>query len=145
MRRYVAEVRRRQPAVLAAVKVPQTHPPGAEGEVDFGQVSFFLAGVQVEGWMFVFRLSASGRGFHRVYLNQAQQAFLDGHVRALEYMGGVPGRIRSMCVREATTCRSIEEGYGCAVTSPCRHPPSVWPVQTGNITRPAGSRSARLP
>ena len=44
--------------------------------------------------MFVLRLSASGRGFHRVYLNQAQQAFLDGHVRAFDHMGGVPGRIR---------------------------------------------------
>ena len=74
VRRYVAEARRRQPAVLAAVKVPQTHPPGAEAEVDFGKLTFSLAGVQVEGWMFVFRLSASGRGFHRVYLNQAQQA-----------------------------------------------------------------------
>lgn len=94
VRRYVAEVRRRQPAVLVEVKVPQWHPPGAEAEVDFGSVSFYLAGVLTEGWMFVFRLSASGRGFHRVYLNQAQQAFLDGHVRALEHMGGVPGRIR---------------------------------------------------
>jgi hypothetical protein len=44
--------------------------------------------------MFVFRLSASGRGFHRVYLNEAQQVFLDGHVRAFEHFGGVPGRIR---------------------------------------------------
>jgi transposase len=95
VRRYVAEARRSQPAVLAEVKIPQTHPPGAEAEVDFGQVSFFLAGLPVEGWMFVFRLSASGRGFHRVvYMNQAQQAFLDGHVRAFDHMGGVPGRIR---------------------------------------------------
>ena len=36
------------------------------------------------------RLSASGRGFHRIYLNQAQQVFLDGHVRAFERFGGVP-------------------------------------------------------
>ena len=94
VRRYVAEARRRLPAVLAEVKVPQTHPLGAEAEVDFGRVSFFLAGVPVDGWMFVLRLSASGRGFHRVSLNQAQQVFLDGHVRAFEHMGGVPGRIR---------------------------------------------------
>jgi hypothetical protein len=40
--------------------------------------------------MFVMRLSASGKGFHRVYLNQAQQVFLDGHVRAFEHFGGVP-------------------------------------------------------
>jgi hypothetical protein len=76
----VAEVRRRQPAVLVEVKVPQWHPPGAEAEVDFGQVGFWLDGVLTDAWMFVFRLSASGKGFHRVYLNQAQQAFLDGHV-----------------------------------------------------------------
>lgn len=94
VRRYVAEARCGQPGVLADVKVPQTHPLGAEAEVDFGQVAFWLAGVETTGWMFVFRLSASGRGFHRVYLNQAQQAFLDGHARALEHMGGVPGRIR---------------------------------------------------
>ena len=94
VRRYVAEVRRRQPAVLVEVKVPQRHPPGAEAEVDFGQLAFWLDGVLTDGWMFVLRLSASGKGFHRVYLNQAQQAFLDGHVRAFEHLGGVPGRIR---------------------------------------------------
>jgi transposase len=94
VRRYVAEVRRRQPAVLVEVKVPQWHPPGAEAEVDFGQVGFWLDGVLTDAWMFVFRLSASGKGFHRVYLNQAQQAFLDGDVRAFEHVGGVPGRIR---------------------------------------------------
>jgi transposase len=103
VRRYVAEARRRQPAVLVEVKVPQWHPPGAEGEVDFGQLAFYLDGVLTDGWMFVFRLSASGRGFHRVYMNQAQQAFLDGHVRAFEHMGGVPGRIRYDNLKPAVT------------------------------------------
>lgn len=93
VRRYVAAVRRSQPTVLAEIKVPQTHLLGAEAEVDFGAVTFWLAGVETTGWMFVMRLSASGRGFHRVYLNQAQQAFLDGHVRAFERFG-VPGRVR---------------------------------------------------
>jgi hypothetical protein len=107
VRRYVAEVRRRQPAILVEVKVPQWHPRGAEAEVDSGQVGFWLDGVLTDAWMFVFRLSASGKGFHRVYLNQAQQAFLDGHVRAFEHVGGVPGgsatrtgRVRSL----AMTC-----------------------------------------
>jgi hypothetical protein len=57
VRRYVAEVRRRQLAVLVEVKVPEWHPPGAEAEVDFGQIGFWLDGVLSEGWMFVFRLS----------------------------------------------------------------------------------------
>jgi transposase len=94
VRRYVAQAKRSLPPVVARVIVPQSHPLGAEAEIDFGQVSFVLDGLAAEGWMFVFRLSASGRGFHRVYLNQAQQAFLDGHVRAFEHLGGVPERIR---------------------------------------------------
>lgn len=39
VRRYVTQVKRSQPPVLAEVSVPQAHPLGAEGEVDFGQVS----------------------------------------------------------------------------------------------------------
>ncbi len=95
VRRYVAEARRRQPMVLREVTVPQRHPLGEEAEVDFGSVSFHLNGIPTEGWMFVMRLSASGRGYHRIYLNQAQQVFLDGHVRAFEHFRGVPNlRIR---------------------------------------------------
>jgi transposase len=94
VRRYVAEVRRRQPAVLADVMVPQRHLPGDEAEVDFGRITFWLDGVETFGWMFVMRLSASGRGFHRIYLNEAQQVFLDGHVRAFEHFGGCPARVR---------------------------------------------------
>ena len=53
-----------------------------------------VGGVETDAWMFVMRLSASGRGFHRVYRNEAQQAFLDGHVRGFEHFGGVPARVR---------------------------------------------------
>ncbi|MEZ5141804.1 MAG: hypothetical protein R2726_04705 [Acidimicrobiales bacterium] len=79
---------------LVEVAVPQTHPLGAEAEVDFGAVSFYLDGVLCEGHMFVMRLSASAKGFHQVYPNEAQQAFLDGHVRAFAHFSGVPGRVR---------------------------------------------------
>ena len=74
--------------------VPQTHLLGEEAEVDFGQVRFLLDGQLTDAWMFVMRLSASGKGFHRVYFNQAQEVFLDGHVRAFAHFGGVPKRIR---------------------------------------------------
>jgi len=104
VRRYVGEARRAQPAVLREVMVPQSHPLGSEAQVDFGNVSFYLNGLLTEGWMFVMRLSASGRGFHRVYLNQAQQVFLDGHVRAFEHFGGVPTeRIRYDNLKPAVT------------------------------------------
>ncbi|MFZ0059129.1 MAG: IS21 family transposase [Acidimicrobiales bacterium] len=94
VRRYVAKAKGRRPIPPAAVMVPQTHPLGYEAEVDFGAVSFFLCGELVQGWMFVMRLSASGRGYHHVYANQAQEAFFDGHVRAFEHFGGCPSRLR---------------------------------------------------
>jgi transposase len=94
VRRYVAGVRAERALPLAQVNVPQTHVLGAEAEVDFGTISVCLAGVLVEVSLFVMRLSASGRGFCRAYLNEAQEVFLDGHVRGFEHFGGVPGRVR---------------------------------------------------
>jgi len=48
----------------------------------------------VKVWMFVMRLSHSGRAFHIAYGTQAQEAFLEGHVLAFQHFGGVPGRVR---------------------------------------------------
>ena len=39
--------------------IPQGHPPGAEAEVDFGDVWIVLSGVKTKCHMFVFRLSNS--------------------------------------------------------------------------------------
>ncbi len=94
VRRYVGLAKKKRSLTLSDVCIPQTHPLAEEAEVDFGQVSFFLGGVLVEAWMFVMRLSASGKAFHRIYFNQAQEVFLDGHVRAFIHFGGVPVRIR---------------------------------------------------
>lgn len=94
VRRYVARAKGRRSIPLGEVMIPQAHPLGYEAEVDFGQISFYLAGELTEGWMFVMRLSASGKGFHRIYLNQAQEAFLDGHVRGFAWLGGTPERVR---------------------------------------------------
>jgi transposase len=77
------------------VAVPQTHPAGEEAEVDFGEFTAVIAGVAMRLWMFVLRLSHSGKAVHLAYANQAQESFLDGHVRAFELLGGVPaGMIR---------------------------------------------------
>lgn len=74
------------------VFVPQEHAPGAEAEVDFGEVWVVLAGVKTKCHLFTFRLSASGRAVHRVYSTQGQEAFLEGHIAAFEEVGGVPTR-----------------------------------------------------
>lgn len=72
--------------------IPQCHAPGAEAEVDFGDVWVVLAGVRTKCHMFVFRLSHSGKAVHRIYSTQSQEAFLQGHIDAFDIIGGVPTR-----------------------------------------------------
>jgi transposase len=94
VRRYVGEARRRQAFPVMEVMVPQRHPLGEEAEVDFGDISVYIDGILTVVHLFVMRLSASGQAFRRAYLNEAQEVFLDGHVRAFEAFGGVPGTVR---------------------------------------------------
>jgi transposase len=95
VRDYV-RVRRAQIDVQAGrrveVFVPQEHAPGAEAEVDFGELWVLLNGVKTKCHMFVFRLSHSGKAIHRIYPTQAQEAFLEGHIEAFNEIGGVPVR-----------------------------------------------------
>ncbi|WP_171111782.1 MULTISPECIES: IS21 family transposase [Streptomyces] len=99
VRRYVAD-RKPQIAVEAGKApieafVPQTHPPGMEAEVDFGDVAVRLAGELVTCYLFSFRLSYSGKAVHRVFASSGQEAFFEGHVHALRVLGGVPrSRVR---------------------------------------------------
>ena len=92
--RYVARRRAELGLDRVEVAVPQAHAPGAEAEVDFGEFQAMVAGALAKLWMFVLRLSCSGRAFHVAFATQAQEAFLEGHVLAFEYFGAVPGRIR---------------------------------------------------
>jgi transposase len=94
VRRYIAD---RKPQILAEsgkvpmeAFVPQTHQPGMEAEVDFGDVTVRLAGELVTCYPFSFRLSYSGKAVHRVFASCGQEAFFEGHVHALRTLGGVP-------------------------------------------------------
>jgi transposase len=103
VRRYVKTVRERQSIPLVEVTVPQHHPLGDEGEVDFGEARIVLAGIPTDVSLFLMRLSASGRGFTRAYLNESQDVFLDGHVRAFDHFGGIPGTVRYDNLKAAVT------------------------------------------
>ncbi len=94
VRDYVAK---RRPQIWAAsgkaledAFVPQTHEPGAEGEVDFADLYIDLAGVSTKVFLFTMRLSFSGKAVHRAYATQGQEAFLEGHQAAFEVLGGTP-------------------------------------------------------
>ncbi len=94
VRDLVARLRAELGQRRVEVMVPQTHLPGAEAEVDFGEVWACLDGELQKVHMFVMRLSYSARSVHRSYGTCASEAFLDGHVHAFTAFGGVPGRIR---------------------------------------------------
>ncbi|MGH3156394.1 MAG: IS21 family transposase, partial [Streptosporangiaceae bacterium] len=96
---YVAKYAGRRRGQIAAEElarsggtgfVPQAKAPGAEAEVDFGEVTVLLDGAAARCYLFALRLSYSGKAVHRVYASQAQVAFLEGHVAAFEAIGGVP-------------------------------------------------------
>jgi transposase len=109
---YVAKyVHRRRPQIAAEAQgragvvdgyVPQTHEPGADAEVDFADLWIYLLGELIKCFLFTLRLSYSGRAVHRVFRTQGQEAFLEGHVYALDCLGGVPhGQIRYDNLRSA--------------------------------------------
>ncbi len=89
VRDYLRESRRNR----AEVFVPLVHRPREEAQVDFFDVTVEEDGQLRKAWKFVMRLMYSGRDFVRLYEGCDQLSFLDAHVRAFEYLGGVPERI----------------------------------------------------
>ncbi len=99
VRAYVAqrrgEIRIEAGRGAPEVFIPQSHRPGAEAEVDFGEVAVRLRGEQVTCSLFSFRMSYSGKAVHRIFASGGLEAFLEGHVHAFTVLGGVPtGKVR---------------------------------------------------
>ena len=74
------------------VFMPLSHPPG-EAQVDFGQARVIHDGDEITAAMFVMTLPYSDAIFVCAYPRECTEAFLDGHRRAFEFLGGVPRRI----------------------------------------------------
>lgn len=69
--------------------VPLTHAPG-EAQADFGEALVAIAGVEQKAHYFVMDLPHSDDCFVAAYPAETTEAFLDAHVRAFDYLGGVP-------------------------------------------------------
>jgi len=89
VRRYVRERRAALGAVVEEAFVPLVHDPGVEAEVDWGQADVVLDGMPREVHLFLMRASFSGACFVQAFTRETQQAFLEAHVAALEWFGGV--------------------------------------------------------
>ena len=91
--RYV-HAKRWELGVVGEVFVPLISDAGVEGEVDWGQAQVRLRGELVDVHLFEMRACFSGAQFVMAFESETQQAFLEGHVRALEWHGGVFDLIR---------------------------------------------------
>jgi transposase len=89
VRQYVRGRKRAMGLAVGEVFVPQVHAPGVEAEVDWGEAMVVLGGVSVKVHLFVMRASFSGATFCQASLVETQQAFLEMHVQAFEWFGGV--------------------------------------------------------
>jgi transposase len=69
--------------------VPLAHPPG-HAQVDFGEAIGVIGGVRQKIHVFYMDLPHSDAPFMKAYPAETTEAFLDGHVSAFAFFGGVP-------------------------------------------------------
>jgi transposase len=69
--------------------VPLVHPAG-EAQVDFGEALVVIAGVEQKAHYLAMDLPQSDDCFVAAFPAETTEAFLEGHIRAFAYFGGVP-------------------------------------------------------
>lgn len=93
VRNYVYQ-QRRIVGLTSRAFVPQIHLPGQTAEVDWYEAYIDFPTGRRKIYFFQMRACHSGREFHRAFDRQHQQAFLEAHVAAFQYFGGVFKTIR---------------------------------------------------
>jgi transposase len=94
VRDYVRGRKRALGWPVGEVFVPQVHAPGVGAEVDWGEAQVDLGDVRTRTHLFFMRASFSGAAFCAASLVETQQAFLELHVEAFEWFGGVFAELR---------------------------------------------------
>jgi len=82
---YVRIARGRQREIF----VPLSHPPG-HAQVDFGEAIAVIGGVRQKIHFYCMDVPQSDAPFVKAYPRETTEAFLDGHVSAFDFFGGVP-------------------------------------------------------
>ncbi len=100
VRGFVRE-RRQELGVGIQAFVPQHHPPGAQGEVDFYEAHFAFPSGLEKAQVISVRSEFSAAALHVAYPAQTQTALLDGICRGLEFVGGVFPIMRFDNLRQA--------------------------------------------
>ena len=87
--------------------VPLAFPFGDAMQVDWGEVTTYIAGERIVVNLFCARLCASEAPFVVAYRRQNFESFQDALIRTFEYFGGVPRRVIFDNARIA-----VKEGFG---------------------------------
>lgn len=69
--------------------IPCNPEAGHEAEVDWGTATAIIAGEELRLKFFCMRSKYSGKHFVRFYSCERQQAFLDAHIHAFSFFGGI--------------------------------------------------------
>lgn len=88
VRVYVSK-KRKELSVYTKVFVPQLHEPGVEAEVDWYEAMVDFPSNREKVYVFHMRACFSGKEFHMSFRHQNQQAFIEGHIAAFNYFGGI--------------------------------------------------------
>jgi transposase len=91
VRYYVAQLRKE--TRKHRVYLPLDYEPGVDLPMDWGEAVVEVGGEVVTVRLFYMRWCYSRKLFVAAYPSEKQECFLDGHVRAFHYFGGVPQRI----------------------------------------------------
>jgi transposase/ribosomal protein S19 len=94
LRKVIAKRKRKLNPITKTVFVPQVYAPGEEAEVDWYEAFVDFPQGRRKIYFFQMRACFSGKEFHMAFFRQTQQAFLEAHVKAFEYFGGVFKTIR---------------------------------------------------
>lgn len=76
-----------------ATFLPLEFDAGRDAQVDWGEAAVIMNGEQITVQVFTMRLNYSRKCFVRAYPRQNQESFLDAHVQAFHFLGGVPQRL----------------------------------------------------
>jgi transposase len=87
VKRYV---RKLGPDTSRPVTIRIETPAGEQAQVDFGQVTLTFGEVRKRLWAFIMTLAFSRHRFVRFVERQDTATWLDCHIRAFEFFGGVP-------------------------------------------------------
>ena len=94
VRRYVCWKKQEMGATSKEIYIAQTYAFGEEAQVDWYQARVNFAGDEQQVYIFCMRSMGRGAAFHRAYLQETQQAFLEAHELAFAWFGGVFQQLR---------------------------------------------------